>query len=93
VPGIDLTKLTADQKGAFKKKLESLHCTCGCNRNLLDCRLNDRSCSVSKKLAKDQLEAFLSGKGAGSDSAPTAAPVPKDKDTGDATPTVQPTGK
>ena len=82
VPGVNLTKLTAVQKEAFKKKLENLHCTCGCNRNLLDCRINDRSCSVSKKLAKDQLEAFLDGKGIDPASAPQAPPTPKDKGTG-----------
>jgi hypothetical protein len=82
VPGVDLTKLTAEQKTAFKKKLENQHCTCGCSRNLLDCRLNDRSCAVSKKLAKDQLEAFLTGKGTD----PAAPPPSKDKGSDDATP-------
>jgi thiol-disulfide isomerase/thioredoxin len=86
VPGVDLTKLTAEQKVAFKKKLENQNCTCGCKRNLLDCRLNDRSCAVSKKLAKDQLEAFLSGKETGSASPAAPPPSPKDKGTDDATP-------
>ncbi len=67
VPGVDIAKLTADQKDAFKKKLGSEYCTCGCKRNLLDCRINDRSCATSKKMAKDQLEALLTGK------APSAA--------------------
>ena len=97
VPGIDLSKLTTEQKAAFKKKLEAQHCTCGCNRNLLDCRLNDRSCSVSKKMAKDELEAFLNGKGAGAGSPPAATttqpPAAKDKDTGDAPPPAQPPSK
>ena len=62
VPGIDLTKLTADQKEAFKKILEGQQCTCGCKLNLLKCRQVDRSCSISKKLAKDQLDAFLKDK-------------------------------
>jgi thiol-disulfide isomerase/thioredoxin len=65
VPGIDLTKLTADQKEAFKKKLEAQQCTCGCNRNLLNCRREDRGCSFSLRLAKDQLAAFLKEKGTG----------------------------
>jgi thiol-disulfide isomerase/thioredoxin len=63
VPGIDLTKLTADQKEAFKKKLGAQQCTCGCNRNLLNCRQEDRGCSFSLRLAKDQLAAFLKEKG------------------------------
>jgi len=59
VPGVNLTKLSAEQKEAYKKQLEKGLCTCGCNRNLLDCRLNDRGCGVSLKAAKEQLEKFL----------------------------------
>ncbi|MGD0221323.1 MAG: TlpA disulfide reductase family protein [Terriglobia bacterium] len=59
VPGIDLTKLTADQKEAFKKLLAGQQCTCGCKFTLLKCRQVDRNCSTSKKLAKDQMDAFL----------------------------------
>jgi len=61
VPGIDLAKLTADQKSAYKKKLDSEQCTCGCKRTLLNCRQEDRSCSVSLKLAKEELAALLGG--------------------------------
>ena len=63
VPGVDLTKLTADQKEAFKKSLADQQCTCGCKFTLLKCRQVDRNCSISKKLAKDQLEALLKPKG------------------------------
>ena len=59
VPGVDITKLTADQKEAFKKQLAGQQCTCGCKFNLLKCRQVDRGCSFSRKLAKEQLEAFL----------------------------------
>jgi len=59
VPGINLTKLTAEQKDAYKKQLEKGFCTCGCNRNLLDCRINDRGCGVSLKAAREQLRKFL----------------------------------
>ena len=59
VPGIDLTKLTADQKEAYKKILEGQQCTCGCKYNLLKCRQVDRKCAISLKLAKEQLDAFL----------------------------------
>ncbi|HME00615.1 MAG TPA: TlpA disulfide reductase family protein [Terriglobia bacterium] len=59
VPGVNLTKLSAEQKEEYKKQLEKGLCTCGCNRNLLDCRLNDRGCGVSLKAAKEQLDKFL----------------------------------
>ena len=65
VPGIDLTKLTADQKVAYKKILESQHCTCGCKLSLLKCRQVDYRCSLSRKLAQDQLDAFLKVKSSG----------------------------
>jgi thiol-disulfide isomerase/thioredoxin len=62
IPGIDISKLTADQKEAFKKILLSQHCTCPCKMSLLRCRQVDRGCAVSKKLAQEQLEAFLKPK-------------------------------
>ncbi len=63
VPGVDLTKLSAEQKEAFKKQLADQQCTCGCKFNLLKCRQVDRKCGVSLKLARQQLEAFLKNKG------------------------------
>jgi len=60
VPGINLTKLTAAQKAEFEKRLEKLPCTCGCkNPNVLECRKNDRNCSVSLKIAQDELAKML----------------------------------
>ena len=77
VPGINLTKLTTEQKDAFKKRLEQLPCTCGCKRNLLDCRQNDRTCGISLKAAKDELTKMLGGQQATSQPAPdTSAPAP-----------------
>jgi cytochrome c biogenesis protein CcmG/thiol:disulfide interchange protein DsbE len=55
VPGIDLTTLTPAQVAAYKQILAKQNCSCGCNYNLLDCRTKDRSCGVSKKLARDIL--------------------------------------
>jgi thiol-disulfide isomerase/thioredoxin len=63
VPGVDLTKLSAEQKEAFKKQLASQQCTCGCKFTLLKCRQVDRKCGVSLKLARQQLEAFLKNQG------------------------------
>jgi len=56
IPGLNLTKLTAEQKEALKKELTTQHCPCGCNLTVLKCRKVDRSCSTSLKLAKQQLE-------------------------------------
>jgi thiol-disulfide isomerase/thioredoxin len=59
VPGINLTKLTAAQKAAFIALLKTKQCNCGCNLNLYRCRTEDRSCGVSLKLARAELEKFL----------------------------------
>jgi len=59
IPGVDVSKLTVEQKAGFKKVLQKEQCNCGCNFNLLKCRLDDRSCGVSRKLAKEQLAIFL----------------------------------
>jgi thiol-disulfide isomerase/thioredoxin len=59
VPGVNLSKLTPEQKAAFKKILESQRCPCGCNLSLLKCRQVDRQCGVSRRLAREQLELFL----------------------------------
>ncbi len=61
VPGVNLTKLTSVQVTAFKEHLEGQPCPCGCEMNLLECRNKDRSCGVSRKLAREQLDKFLKG--------------------------------
>ena len=82
VPGVDVSKLTAVQKADFKKVLQKEQCTCGCKFDLLKCRLDDRSCGVSRKMAKEELAIFLGQaeplashkKAATPQSAPAAAP-------------------
>ncbi len=59
VPGVNLSKLAVAQKEQFKRHLEKQQCTCGCKLNLLKCRLDDRKCGVSRKLAREQLDKFL----------------------------------
>lgn len=59
IPGVNISKLTAVQVTAFKENLKAQPCTCGCNMDLLECRLKDSTCGVSRKLAKEQLEKFL----------------------------------
>jgi len=61
VPGVNLSKLTPRQVAAFKKHLETMQCDCGCKLNLLKCRLDDRSCGVSRQLARQELEKIVSG--------------------------------
>ena len=59
IPGLNLTKLSATQKGALKKQLGELKCPCGCNLPVLKCRQVDRGCKVSLKMAQAQMEKVL----------------------------------
>ena len=59
VPGVNLSRLKPDQVAQFKKVLEGLPCNCGCKLNLLKCRISDRSCGISRRLAREQLEKFM----------------------------------
>jgi thiol-disulfide isomerase/thioredoxin len=59
VPGVNLSRLTPAQVALFKKQLEAIPCECGCKMNVLKCRLADRSCGVSRRIAREQLEKFL----------------------------------
>jgi len=63
IPGIDLSKLTKEQRIAAIEKLNDEPCTCGCNQTLARCRVDDPSCPVSLPRAKELL-ATLTGKSA-----------------------------
>jgi thiol-disulfide isomerase/thioredoxin len=59
IPGLDLSRLTPAQVAQFKRQLAAIPCDCGCKRNVLACRLNDPSCRVSRRMAREQLEKFV----------------------------------
>ncbi len=58
IPGIDLSKLTKDQRIAAIEKLNDEPCTCGCNQTLARCRVDDPSCPVSLPRAKEVIAAL-----------------------------------
>jgi cytochrome c biogenesis protein CcmG/thiol:disulfide interchange protein DsbE len=47
LPGVDLSKLTPEQKIVALHKFNAESCTCGCNFTLAQCRIYDRDCKVS----------------------------------------------
>ena len=63
VPGIDISQLSQERKEAFKTALAEDRCTCGCGMGLLQCRVEDSSCSVSLEMAKKKLASFASSPG------------------------------
>jgi thiol-disulfide isomerase/thioredoxin len=53
IPGIDLSKMTKEQRIAAITKLNDEPCTCGCNQTLARCRVDDPTCPVSLPKAKE----------------------------------------
>jgi len=58
IPGIDLSKLTKEQRVAAITKLNDEPCTCGCNQTLARCRVDDPTCPVSLPKAKEVVAAI-----------------------------------
>jgi thiol-disulfide isomerase/thioredoxin len=61
IPGVDLTKLTAEQRTNALKALNAEDCTCGCGLTLAACRINDPSCGVSLPIAQKLVEQIARG--------------------------------
>jgi thiol-disulfide isomerase/thioredoxin len=71
LPDVDFTGLTPEQKKAALKRLNSETCECGCRLTLAQCRINDTSCPVSKKLAANVVKEVTAGT-----TAPATIPAP-----------------
>jgi thiol-disulfide isomerase/thioredoxin len=48
LPGVDLSKLTPEQKNIVLHRFNADTCTCGCKFTLAQCRIWDSACAVSK---------------------------------------------
>jgi thiol-disulfide isomerase/thioredoxin len=59
LPGVDLSKLTPEQKKVALKRMNTQICDCGCKLTLAQCRINDTSCPVSKGLAEKIVKEIL----------------------------------
>jgi protein-disulfide isomerase len=64
LPGVDWHGLTGAKKQAALKLLREEPCACGCSMKLAECRVNDPSCAVSRKLAGVATKDFAEGKNA-----------------------------
>jgi thiol-disulfide isomerase/thioredoxin len=62
VPGLSLETLTAEQKTAALKRLNSEPCTCGCGFTVAQCRINDSTCTVSLPIAEKIVEEIRAGR-------------------------------
>ncbi|HEX4546555.1 MAG TPA: TlpA disulfide reductase family protein [Candidatus Acidoferrum sp.] len=71
LPGVDLSKLTPEQKVAALHKFNAEPCNCGCTYTLAQCRIYDRNCQFSK----DATAKIIAGV-AGNPPAPASPPTP-----------------
>lgn len=62
IPGIDLTTVTSKQKEDILKRLNTEKCTCGCDRTLAQCRIEDPTCQISLPAAKKVAADVVGGK-------------------------------
>src|SRR6266849_6330660 len=60
LPGVDLSRLTPEQRQAALHKFNAEGCTCGCNFTLAQCRIYDRDCPISKSRT-EKIVAEVSG--------------------------------
>jgi thiol-disulfide isomerase/thioredoxin len=49
LPGVDLSKLSPEQRDAALHKFNAESCTCGCKFTLAQCRIYDAGCQISQK--------------------------------------------
>jgi len=60
LPGVNLSRLTPQQKQVALHKFNAEGCTCGCNFTLAQCRIYDRNCPISKSRT-EEIVAEVSG--------------------------------
>src|ERR1700731_669944 len=62
LPGVDWLGLTGAKKALALKIVRTEACSCGCDMKVAECRMKDRSCSSSKKLANTVVKEVAAGK-------------------------------
>jgi cytochrome c biogenesis protein CcmG/thiol:disulfide interchange protein DsbE len=72
LPGVDLSKLTPEQKKIALHRFNAESCNCGCTLTLAQCRINDTACPVSKVLTAKIIGEIT---GAPASAPPAAAPA------------------
>jgi len=79
LPGVDLSKLTPEQKMRVLHKFNAESCTCPCGYTLAQCRVLDRDCPVSKEATTKIIDALLGkphdGTGVSAPAKPASAPA------------------
>src|SRR5882724_3068045 len=79
LPGVDLSKLTPEQKISALHKFNAETCTCGCGYTLAQCRIYDSNCQISKAATAKIVAALAHpapSKSTPTKSVPSAPPAP-----------------
>jgi thiol-disulfide isomerase/thioredoxin len=78
LPGVDLSKLTPEQKKLVLHRFNADTCTCGCKFTLAQCRIWDSACAISKAATEKIVAEVSAAPTVPSDSArpAPAAPAP-----------------
>jgi thiol-disulfide isomerase/thioredoxin len=76
LPGVDLSKLTPEQKTVALHKFNAESCTCGCNFTLAQCRIYDRDCKISKAAIEKIVTAITAHAAAAATPAPSQPAPP-----------------
>ncbi|HUC52737.1 MAG TPA: TlpA disulfide reductase family protein [Candidatus Cybelea sp.] len=90
LPGVDLSKLTPEQKTVALHKFNAETCTCGCTFTLAQCRIYDRNCQISKTATSKVVAALLHPTAAKPDPAKSEPPAPRAPTTPPPTPGEKP---
>jgi thiol-disulfide isomerase/thioredoxin len=61
IPGVDLSKLTPQQRTRALQALNTEPCTCGCGQTVAQCRIEDPTCGVSLPRAQEILKSITGG--------------------------------
>jgi thiol-disulfide isomerase/thioredoxin len=56
LPGVDMSKLSPEQRDAALHKFNAESCTCGCKYTLAQCRIYDAGCQISQKRTSEIIE-------------------------------------
>lgn len=75
LPGVDLSKLTPEQKKAGLRRFNAESCTCGCGYTLAQCRIWDSACPVSKAATEKIIGEVSGAKPAPAWSGPAESPT------------------
>jgi thiol-disulfide isomerase/thioredoxin len=59
LPGVDVSKLSTEQKKIALRRFNEQTCSCNCRLTLAQCRINDSACEVSKKETAQVVQEIL----------------------------------